>query len=127
MKRLAAVVLIALLSACSDEPTGKEFVYTPYTSCVEVWRQSGITEQQSFIRGKEETPRLAENVKHSLIAVCDKAKQFGARGGAVEDVMLMITRGAQKGLPDEAIKNQTFMAVSGWKIGQLMNKEWGDR
>ena len=122
MKSLAAVALVLVLGGCSDGPTGKEFIYTSSTSCVEVWKQSGITQQRSYIRGKEETPRLAEHVKHSLIAVCDSAKDFGRRGGEIEDVMLLITRSAQKGLPEEAIKNQTFMAVSGWKIGQLGNK-----
>lgn len=118
LKSVAVVLFGVALSGCGEN-SGEELVYSSSTSCGQVWSASGIEDQQSYQNGLRKFPEITEEYKRELVRACESAKMFGVRGGSAEDVMLLVTRSVQNGLPPEGVKNLTYMAMSGWKIGEL--------
>lgn len=122
--KYATGLFIAVVSVfgCSYTGASEQYVYNSGTSCADVWGLSGIEQQSSYRNGVNKFPEITANMKKALIESCENAKEYGEAGGAAEDIMMLIVKNNDKKLPEEAIRNRSFMMLSGWKIGQLNRK-----
>lgn len=121
MKRITAIaIVVSAVLGCSyvGSVGAADGDYTAQTTCEQVWELSEQPKTTGFIEVSKTNPDITDAVKSSSIKVCDSAKRVGELGGSVEQVLLTVNERTQQ-LPEDNRRQIAFMAVSGWKIGEM--------
>lgn len=121
MKRITGIaVVVTAFIGCSyvGSAGAKDGDYTASTTCQQVWELSPQASDASFIEVSKIRPDVTEDVKQTSINVCESAKRVGKLGGTVEQVLSVINE-RMRGMPEDQTRSVAFMAVSGWKIGEM--------